>query len=76
MIVADKLAKVGKVQEEMTKAATNLAAANKIASDLILKTGNAALNKILVDLETASDANDKAIAAYKMAQNKCMPVVL
>ena len=68
-IVADKLAKVGTDQAEKTKAATNLTAANKVLSDLIAKTGNAALNTILVDIEKADKAHKDAVAAYKMAQN-------
>jgi hypothetical protein len=71
-----KIAKVGKDQEEITKAETNETTSETLLNNLLTKDGNAAFNKILIDIEDAKEAVDAADAAYITAQNMCFPPVL
>lgn len=72
MIAAETIAKVGKVQAEITTAATNKQAAEVAITQLLGEAGNADYNKILVDSAAQYKLVEAAEKEYHMALNSCV----
>jgi hypothetical protein len=76
MIAAEKIAKVGKNQEDITAATTNKTAAENVLNDFLAVAGNSAMNKILVDIAAQNEKLEAAEKALKVAHLSCMPLIL
>jgi hypothetical protein len=62
--------------EQKIAAETNLGAAVKARDDHLAVTGHAAYHKILVDIDTLTAANNKAIETELRALSACLPDVV
>jgi len=71
MTTNEKIAKIGKIAEEITKADTDLKGAKKLLDDLIAKEGNAAFNKLMGEIEDLSSKERDAKKSLAMAIGKC-----